>query len=90
MNMSDTPQRKKLKLVMIGNGMAGVRTLEELLKLATAVEQAAEGVVITDSQGVCEYVNPAFVEMTISSRWADRSRLSTAPKVSSAEPGGGP
>ena len=26
---------KKLKLVMIGNGMAGVRTLEELLKLCT-------------------------------------------------------
>ena len=25
---------KKLKLVMIGNGMAGVRTLEELIKLA--------------------------------------------------------
>ena len=25
---------KKLKLVMVGNGMAGVRTLEELLKLA--------------------------------------------------------
>ena len=25
---------KKLKLVMIGNGMAGVRTLEELLKVA--------------------------------------------------------
>ena len=25
---------KKLKLVMIGNGMAGVRTLEELLKLS--------------------------------------------------------
>ena len=25
---------QKLKLVMIGNGMAGVRTLEELLKLA--------------------------------------------------------
>src|SRR5688572_3148161 len=24
---------KKLKLVMVGNGMAGVRTLEELLKL---------------------------------------------------------
>ena len=26
---------KKLKLVMIGNGMAGVRTLEELLKLSS-------------------------------------------------------
>src|SRR3972149_2429377 len=25
---------KKMKLVMVGNGMAGVRTLEELLKLA--------------------------------------------------------
>ncbi|WP_046896093.1 hypothetical protein, partial [Pseudomonas aeruginosa] len=24
---------KKIKLVMVGNGMAGVRTLEELLKL---------------------------------------------------------
>ena len=25
---------KKLKLVMVGNGMAGVRTIEELLKIA--------------------------------------------------------
>ncbi len=25
---------KKLKLVMVGNGMAGVRTVEELLKIA--------------------------------------------------------
>ncbi len=33
MDMSDTPNRKKLRLVMVGNGMAGVRTLEELLKL---------------------------------------------------------
>jgi len=37
-NASDTPLSengmKKLKLVMIGNGMAGVRTLEELLKTA--------------------------------------------------------
>ena len=24
---------KKMKLVMVGNGMAGVRTLEELLKI---------------------------------------------------------
>jgi nitrite reductase (NADH) large subunit len=31
--MSTTPQNK-MKLVMVGNGMAGVRTLEELLKLA--------------------------------------------------------
>ncbi|MBU2640872.1 MAG: nitrite reductase large subunit NirB [Gammaproteobacteria bacterium] len=29
-----TPPDKKMKLVMVGNGMAGVRALEELLKLA--------------------------------------------------------
>ncbi len=28
---------KKLKLVMVGNGMAGVRTLEELIKIAPDV-----------------------------------------------------
>ena len=26
--------KSKMKLVMVGNGMAGVRTLEELLKIA--------------------------------------------------------
>ena len=34
MDMSDTPEKNKLKLVMVGNGMAGVRAIEELLKLA--------------------------------------------------------
>ncbi len=33
MDMRVTP-RQKMKLVMVGNGMAGVRALEELLKLA--------------------------------------------------------
>src|SRR6478752_4767336 len=28
---------KKMKLVMVGNGMAGVRTLEELIKIASDV-----------------------------------------------------
>lgn len=37
---------------------------KELIKLATAVEQAAEGMVITDADGVCEYANPAFETMT--------------------------
>jgi len=32
--MDMTPPDKKMKLVMVGNGMAGVRALEELLKLA--------------------------------------------------------
>ena len=34
MDMSEMGNRKKLRLVMVGNGMAGVRALEELLKLA--------------------------------------------------------
>ena len=33
MDMQVTP-KTRLKLVMVGNGMAGVRTLEELLKIA--------------------------------------------------------
>ncbi len=32
----------------------------ELRRLASAMDQAAEGVVITDHRGVIEYVNPAF------------------------------
>jgi PAS domain S-box-containing protein len=36
----------------------------ENLKLATAVEQAAEGIVITDLRGCIEYVNPGFSRMT--------------------------
>ena len=34
---------KKMKLVMVGNGMAGVRTLEELLKAYPKSEAAQAG-----------------------------------------------
>ena len=34
MSMATTTATRRLKLVMVGNGMAGVRTLEELLKIA--------------------------------------------------------
>ena len=37
---------------------------ERLVRLATAVEQAAEGIAITDPDGFIEYVNPAFERMT--------------------------
>ncbi len=40
------------------------RAEEENLRLVTAIEQSAEGVVITDPKGVMEYVNPAFTKMT--------------------------
>lgn len=41
---------------------------EELLRLATAIEQAEEEVVITDTRGVIQYVNPAFEKVTGYSR----------------------
>jgi PAS domain S-box-containing protein len=37
---------------------------ESLRKLSRAVEQAADTVVITDRQGIIEYVNPAFEALT--------------------------
>jgi PAS domain S-box-containing protein len=36
---------------------------EERLRLATAVEHAAETVIITNAQGIVNYVNPAFEQM---------------------------
>jgi PAS domain S-box-containing protein len=35
---------------------------EERLRLATAVEQAAESIIITDKKGIIKYVNPAFLK----------------------------
>jgi PAS domain S-box-containing protein len=37
---------------------------ERLRKLSRAVEQAGESVMVTDTQGIIEYVNPAFTKIT--------------------------
>ncbi len=37
------------------------RTLSKLQRLATVVEQADETIIITDDQGLIEYVNPSFL-----------------------------
>jgi PAS domain S-box-containing protein len=44
------------------------RSREELARLATAIEQAAEGVIVGDIEWVIQYVNPAFQRMTGYSR----------------------
>ncbi len=44
------------------------RTIEEQTQLVTAVEHAAESIIVTDSAGVIEYVNPAFEKITGYSR----------------------
>jgi diguanylate cyclase (GGDEF)-like protein/PAS domain S-box-containing protein len=41
------------------------RTEAEMRKLSSAVVQAADAVMITDTNGVIEYVNPAFERMTL-------------------------
>jgi PAS domain S-box-containing protein len=44
------------------------RAQAELERLSTAIEQAAEVMVITDAQGTIQYVNPAFTRVTGYSR----------------------
>lgn len=41
-----------------------VRAERELARLKTAVEQAAEGILITDTSGAVEYASPSFLRMT--------------------------
>jgi two-component system cell cycle sensor histidine kinase/response regulator CckA len=52
-------------------GVISIRTRQERVRaeaentlLKAAIEQSAEGVVITDPQGRIEYINPAFTRMT--------------------------
>ncbi|MFA5194141.1 MAG: PAS domain S-box protein, partial [Verrucomicrobiia bacterium] len=40
------------------------RAEQERVRLATAVEQAAESIVITDANGTIQYVNPAFEQIS--------------------------
>ena len=44
--------------------LEGRRIEQELLKLYHAVNQSPSAIMITDSEGVVEYVNPKFVEIT--------------------------
>jgi PAS domain S-box-containing protein len=40
------------------------RAEEERMRMATVIEQAAEGIIITDTKWIIDYVNPAFTTMT--------------------------
>ena len=46
----------------------GKKAEEDLRRLSTAIEQAAEEIMITDPEGVIQYVNPAFERITGYSR----------------------
>jgi PAS domain S-box-containing protein len=51
---------------------------EELRRLSIAIEQAAEDIVITDPEGVIQYVNPAFEKITGYSR---REAIGQNPRI---------
>lgn len=52
-------------LTSIGEDISdAVQTEEQLRKVSQAVEQSPSSVVITDSQGSIEYVNPKFTDLT--------------------------
>jgi PAS domain S-box-containing protein len=53
---------------------------EELARLATAIEQAAEGIVVADIDWVIRYVNPAFERMTGYSKAEIIGELAPFPK----------
>jgi PAS domain-containing protein len=40
------------------------QAVEERIRLATAVDQAAESVIISDRSGIIQYVNPAFERLS--------------------------
>ena len=52
-------------LLVMGNEITERRRAEEAqLRLSTAIEQAAEAIVITDAEATIQYVNPAFTRLT--------------------------
>lgn len=65
MNMVlDTAKLEKARGSVGIKGKNGERVLIELKKFFAAVEQTTDGVFITDTEGVIEYVNPAFERLT--------------------------
>jgi PAS domain S-box-containing protein len=64
-SLSRNPLGEALSVTSIGEDITEKRRAElELTKLHRAVEQSPSVVLITDSQGMIEYVNPKFSEVT--------------------------
>lgn len=71
--LEQTVKKRTSELVSLNEGLIQEinerkRAEQELLKLSSVVEQAADHVLITDKYGIIEYVNPAFEVATGYSR----------------------
>ena len=63
--LSFSPSGEMTGLTSIGQDITEQKENElQLHKLSRAVEQTQESIIITDSQGVMEYVNPGFTKLT--------------------------
>ncbi len=63
------PETDAYHLVCFGFDISGFKSaLEEQARLVTAVEHAVESIIVTDPEGIIEYVNPAFESITGYSR----------------------
>jgi len=63
------PTEKEIADISNAAWLAGIvmkrdQSIAELQKLSRAIDQAAEVITITNSQGIIEYVNPAFTQIT--------------------------
>jgi diguanylate cyclase (GGDEF)-like protein/PAS domain S-box-containing protein len=63
-----TWQGEPAELVFLHDIRERLRTDEQMRKLSSALEQTADAVMITDRQGIIEYVNPGFEKTTGYSR----------------------
>ncbi len=63
-NVLDPMRPDTAAITMIADVTERMRLEEDLLSLATAIEQAAESILITDPEGAIRYVNPAFESVT--------------------------
>ncbi|MGO9409391.1 MAG: PAS domain S-box protein [Spirochaetia bacterium] len=68
LQMGSVLQRARMSQAMVRENAERRRAQEERTRLFTAIEQAAEYVLITDADGVITYTNPAFERVTGYSR----------------------
>ncbi len=63
------PETDAHGLVVFAFDISGLKmAIEEQARLVTAVEHAAESIIVTNPEGIIEYVNPAFEKITGYSR----------------------